>query len=136
MTQTEYEALMVERYQPRHLARDGAEMPKVLTFDEFLASLRAEAKKPVPSEPAGYAKTRAETIRWQNEEADAFIARRVEREKELERIRRHDAGRRKKTTVKKTTAVKLSQADAVAVSLLKGQSLREALQEANKRGNS
>lgn len=121
MTPAEFQALMAERYQPRHLTKPGDPLPAVQTMDELLASLRAEAKKPVPGERRDYAKPSDEARRLQNEDADRFIQYRVERQKVQDEIRRHDAKR-------KPTRPRVSRATKVQIALAQGQSLHEALQ--------
>lgn len=122
MTQDELlQALTVERYQPRHLTRAGDPMPAPLSFDDFVASLREEAKRPV----IAYAKPTVELMRWQNEEADKFVARRIQREKELEAVREDEARRR----AKKKKAPRLDEFGRVEVALASGKSLHDALSE-------
>lgn len=125
MTQTVTQSLLVERYQPRTLGTDGQLTP-VMTFDEFIDSLRAEAKMPVHA--PRYAKPRQELVKWQNAEADRLIAERIVREKELAKIRR--PARRRKEAPK---PVELDAAGNVAVALSQGMSLRDAIEQANKK---
>jgi hypothetical protein len=116
MTQELWKDLYVEAYQPRHLTPYGQEIAPVLSFDDFVASLWKEARKPVPG--ATYAPTPA------NEEVvipemERFIA---DRDAKLGAI-----GSKMPRRIKRTPP--LSRAGQVEVALAQGQSLRDALQQ-------
>lgn len=84
--------LTVERYQLRVHA-DGTIDP-VQSFDDFVAALRAEAKKPLPHRPRVYAKTPNEARKWQEAEVDRVVAERVEKaRREKETVRREAEAR-------------------------------------------
>jgi len=134
MTQTDIlNVLTVERYQPRYLTRPGEEIPELLSFDNFIAALRAEAKKPVPEARREYARPRSETVKWQNAEADEFIAKRVARQRELDKIRGVDPRRREKKKQEKPRVVELDQFDRVQLALSQGRSVKEALSHLEQR---
>lgn len=121
MTQDEIQALLVERYQPRHLTPSGEPMPAVQSFDELLAALRAEARQPVPGQREGYARTPQEVSSWQNEDADRVIQFRIERQRDLELIAKRNKAKAK---ARKPSSGVLR----VHTELAGGKSLREALQ--------
>lgn len=134
MTQTDLvKALTAERYQPRYLTKPGEEMPPALSFDDLIASLRQEAKKPAPEARKQYARVPDEVRKWQNEEADKFIERRLERERELHNTLDREARRREKKKQERAQKVELDQFDLVQLALSQGKSVKEALSHLEQR---
>jgi hypothetical protein len=132
MTETDLHSLLVERYQPRHLTRDGEEMPEAQTWDEFISALRAEAKKPQPLSRQGYVPTATEARKAQNADADRFIEdrqREVLLAREARRAKREEEAR----IIEEVRLTRM--ANRVDSALSQGASLKQALKELRRSTN-